>query len=527
LKIELKNYRAFSDEAPARWILEDGFTAFVGVNNSGKSSLLRFFHEIRPTLQLAAEQNGLRGLLAQETEPKVNFQSVADNREVFHNSNDRPMSVTFRLLDPGPHEPEAIRLKWGRQLNLSGEIEWKGEIGAAQALGSWPKKVKVKTSTRRPTLDLERYYNAFQDYSNSIYLGPFRNAVNLGGQASYYDLQIGEQFIAHWDQIKTGNDRVQNRSAVAVQEELRKIFGLNRLEINASPGNASIQVIANDEPYQLQEQGAGFAQFIVVMAYVATLNPAFILIDEPELNLHPSLQLDFLTTLARYSTRGIAFATHSIGLARAVGQRIYSVRREVSEKRQVHELPATRDYAEFLGELSYSGYNELGFNRILLVEGPTEVPTIQTWLRLYGIEHKVVLMPLGGGSLINASSAATLAEIARITTEISVLIDSERESRDEPLPEDRAEFVLQCEALGFEVHVMERRALENYLPDDAVKAVKGKKYRALTEFEPHGAADPVWGKNENWRIAAEMDKACLEDTDLGNFFAALAGRIET
>lgn len=526
MKIELKNYRAFSDEAPARWTLEDGFTAFVGVNNSGKSSLLRFFHEIRPSLQWAAEQNGLWGLITGGQEPEVSFLSVADNREVFHNKNERPMSATFSLLDADKNEPEAIRLIWQRDLRLRAELEWEGEVAKGQSISSWP-RVNVETGSWRATLDLERYFNAFQNYLSSIYLGPFRNAVNLGGQASYYDLQIGEQFIAHWDQIKTGNERDRNRSAVAIQEELRKIFGLQRLEINASPGNATLQVIADDEPYQLQEQGAGFAQFIVVMAYVATLNPAYILIDEPELNLHPSLQLDFLTTLARYSTRGVAFATHSIGLARAIGQRVYSVRRDESENRQVHELPNTRDYAEFLGELSYSGYTELGFDRLLLVEGPTEVPAIQAWLRLYGIEHKVVLMPLGGGSLITASSAPALAEIPRITTKVSVLIDSERESEDQPLAKDRAEFVKQCEALDFDVHVMARRALENYFPNDAVKAVKGEKYRALTQFEPRNAADPIWGKNENWRIAAETDPNYLESTDLGAFFSALREKVES
>ena len=133
---------------------------------------------------------------------------------------------------------------------------------------------------------------------------------------------------------------------------------------------------------------------------------------------------------------------------------------------------------------------------------------------------------MGGGSLINASSAATLAEISRITTEISVLIDSERESKDEPLAGDRAAFVEQCEALGFDVHVMTRRALENYLPDEAVKTVKGKRYRALDEFEPRNAVDPVWGKNENWRIAAEVDKTYLDGTDLGRFFATSQRRFQ-
>ena len=118
----------------------------------------------------------------------------------------------------------------------------------------------------------------------------------------------GEQFIAQWDQIKTGANRQQNRMAIAVERELQQIFGFAKLEINAAPGNETLQIIADDQPYELQEQGAGLAQFVVVLAFVATRRPAWVFIDEPEQNLHPSLQLDFLTTLARYTSRGVMFA---------------------------------------------------------------------------------------------------------------------------------------------------------------------------------------------------------------------------
>ena len=47
VRITLKNYRAFSDEAPLIVEWGNGFTALVGQNNSGKSSLLRFFYEAR------------------------------------------------------------------------------------------------------------------------------------------------------------------------------------------------------------------------------------------------------------------------------------------------------------------------------------------------------------------------------------------------------------------------------------------------------------------------------------------------
>jgi ABC-type cobalamin/Fe3+-siderophores transport system ATPase subunit len=534
ITIELRNYRAFDDAHPVIWRLHDGFVAFVGVNNAGKSSLLRFLHEMRPSLTLLQRlhEGPVQTMLSGNPHP-VGIESVADIPEVLSNRNGRDMTARFTLDPPGAEddvalEPSAIEFRWRRPdalLTVALEHE-----GAARSIADWnasPDALNVTGPIGDVVrLDIRRYRAALADLADAIYLGPFRNAVNVGGVGNYYDLGIGEQFIAQWDAYKTGSNRAQNRQAIAVERELQAIFGLSKLEINAAPGNKTLHIIADDEPYQLQEQGAGLAQFIVVLAFVAIRQPSFILIDEPESNLHPSLQLDFLTTLARYCRRGVVFATHSIGLARAVGQEIYSVRRLADGGREVQPLAATRDYVQFLGELSLSGYSELGFSRVLLVEGTTEVPTLQRWLRLYGIEHQIVLLPLGGSSLINDKSAAALSEIARITTDVSVMIDSERAAAGAPLETPRQAFVDVCRELGFDVHVLERRALENYLTDAAVKITKGDKYRALGEFEALKDAHPHWAKNENWRIAAEMTRSDLDDTDLGAFLTTLAAQLD-
>src|SRR5205823_7052688 len=114
------------------------------------------------------------------------------------------------------------------------------------------------------------------------------------------------------------------------------------------------------------------AQFIVTLANIAKGQPTYVLIDEPESNLHPSLQLDFLMTVGSYASEGVVFATHSIGLARASADRIYSVQKSADGTSPVSPLEKTSGLVEFLGELNFSGYRELGFSKILLVEGPTE-----------------------------------------------------------------------------------------------------------------------------------------------------------
>jgi hypothetical protein len=228
-----------------------------------------------------------------------------------------------------------------------------------------------------------------------------------------------------------------------------------------------------------------------------------------------------LLTLGSYATDGVAFATHSLGLARAVSERVYSVRRVRQGLSEVRPLEAVRDLAAFLGELGFSAYYELGTRRVLLVEGPKDVLVAQVLLRKYNAEHDFVVLPLGGSSMIHGGSAPLLEQVKRLSTDIYVLIDSERSGAQAALPDVRKAFADVCEELGVRVHVLERRATENYLTQRAVERAKGGEYRALEPYEKLADVEPHWNKEENWRIAQELDRGEVDETDLGRFFATI------
>jgi len=216
----------------------------------------------------------------------------------------------------------------------------------------------------------------------------------------------------------------------------------------------------------------------------------------------------------------VIFATHSIGLGRAVAERLYSFQR--SERGSVvRPFLQTPNYAEFLGELSFSSFKELGFDTILLVEGGTDVKTFQQLLRLFHKEHQVVILPLGGDQLAKGGMEYELAEIKRLSDNIAVIVDSERTAANAPPSKPRQEFQETCAKLGFRICITDRLAVENYLTDNAIKAEKGEKYRALGHFEKLADTPVAWGKHENWRIASRMVMADLDGTDVGRFLAAL------
>jgi len=485
IKITLKNYRCFSDSNPAIFSLQKGFTGFVGVNNSGKSSLLKFFYEFRNLFQHLSHLGTLFRALRSVREGPVPFNlasSIKDTEEVFYNDNNRDLTIRIDFIAPA-HTRERDGIPIPNRLDITiprGTTTLHAELYLADGRLDIEQKLKDRDNILYveddPKADLTDIGQVFKDLAETFYIGPFRNALNVASNESYFDIDVGQNFIRAWRSFKTGDIKRYNETAIRLTEDIKDIFEFNNLEINSSSDDKTIQVFIGEKSYKLQELGSGITQFFLVLANAATKQPSYILIDEPELNLHPSLQLEFLAALASYAREGIVFATHSIGLARSSADRIYSVRMNNEGKSEVAEFEAIPYLSELLGELSFSGYRELGFDKILLVEGTTDVKTIQQFLRLYRKDHQIVLLPLGGGSLINGSSETELGEIKRISENVYALIDSERTSLDAQIGSDREEFAETCKKVGITCQVLDRRATENYFTDEAVKNTKGSEY---------------------------------------------------
>src|SRR5260370_14179277 len=348
--------------------------------------------------------------------------------------------------------------------------------------GQFDSARKTITFGSQFVVDIEFVFNFLSRLARTLYVGPFRNAINVGTNANYFDIPIGQSFIATWRGSKTGPVKKLHEATLQLTEDIKRIFGFRQLEINATDDNQSMQLFIDGKSYFLPELGSGLSHFIMVLASAAFRKPAYILIDEPEMRLHPSLQLDFLTTLGSYASEGVIFSTHVLGLARASAERIYSLQKKQDGSSQVRLLEKTARLPEFLGELSFSGYQELGFDKVLLVEGATDVKTFQQFLRKYGLDHKVVIVPLGGSQLINSSRDLELQELKRISENLFAVVDSERSATGQDLKPDRQRFLESCKKVVIPSLLLQPRAIENSFTVRDVKHFKGDAYRSLAPF---------------------------------------------
>jgi hypothetical protein len=128
-----------------------------------------------------------------------------------------------------------------------------------------------------------------------------------------------------------------------------------------------------------------------------------------------------------------------------------------------------------------------------------------------------MLLPLGGLNLARTAELE-LTDLRRYAKTISVFADSERTSFSGAAVPERQELEDLCRRLEIRVALTALRGIENYFPDNAIKAELGSRYSALGPF---GSPKNGWQKANNWRIARHMTKSDLQGTDLGQFLESL------
>lgn len=521
--ITVKNYRCFTDMHPVRFTLDGGMVALLGANNSGKSALLKFFQEFKnlwPALYTKLVPTGAN---------QSNFQPayVNDPSEIFNDENDRDITITIEVPDSEIINNQTSAIDFSNKIEITisrnsipnPSFTLKIFLGTVQVQTASIQSVGILSSPQSKQIDV-RHFLEFIDIANrSLYIGPFRNAIT-SGTGSHFELAVGETFIQQWSDWQHGAEKQKNLAIANVIDTIKSIMGFQTLSIMGAMTNKTLQLTIDGHVYKLNEIGSGVAQMIVVLGNALIRKPTLLLIDEPELGLHPRLQLDFVTALARFCSYGLMFATHSIGLARSSAERIYGVRR-INRESIVSLFESTPSPLELLGELSFSTAHDIGAEALLLVEGTNDVKVMQQLLRKYRKDHQVVIIPLGGTGMARGGVELELAEFKRVHSNIFAVVDSERPGAGEPPDPNREAFQKTCEELGYTTLLTERRATENYFSDRAIKATLGDKYRALEPYELLRDARPSWAKHDNWRIAQAMTRAEIDETDIGKFLAGI------
>ncbi len=205
-RLTIKNYRRFTDAAPARIDIDRGITAFLGANDAGKSSILRLLYDFRELFGALSQPRDLGGHLGNpgSLAPFPFPPSIYDHSEVFSRENTRDMEFMFEFPTITVNSLTAITITFPRKspaaYHLSFSVD--GILQPPMAHLAFAAQVLELPDGRR--VDWEPAFQLFRVLARTFYLGPARNVITINAQQDYYDIQIGTGLVNRWREMKTG-----------------------------------------------------------------------------------------------------------------------------------------------------------------------------------------------------------------------------------------------------------------------------------------------------------------------------------
>ncbi len=268
----------------------------VGANGSGKSSMLQAIHLATNAIRqspgtLAVAKSNAIPVSEIDYLPTENYSRLGHNT-YWGNSSASPSSkITFGFQQlPGVHVTAFAELRAARNAGVS-------------IYGSIP------TSLTRMMRDKNTFFSAYipgitgvpnreQKFSKRVVL----KAAAMGDSNFY---------------LRNALNLLSPEDVVAIEELLSDIIGGIQLKISHDEEtdlhiDATATIDGNEIPLELL--GTGYLQLLQIFCYVLLFKPQLLLIDEPDIHLHPSVQEALpavLTQLAAQYDLKIVLSTHS------------------------------------------------------------------------------------------------------------------------------------------------------------------------------------------------------------------------
>ena len=496
---------------------------FVGVNNSGKSRLLRsIFNEVNnpslydPNLWHEATLNNSKAQLA----------NLISNTLASRENNNWELSLINELenkLSDFYQNPYSSYLPLHEIISIINSISEEDFIRENASISSVLPKLKI------PYINLRnRIVEIIEGGSNNpspigrIYIPILRGLRPLqiqGGNSEENSKYIKENNLQKlkFDSLNTysvrtkydyfQNQSLNNRILGSIHTGLEMYLRIMSLLLGTEEQRALISrfedflsqhifmekitliprlgqdvlniKIGRDPQLEIYNLGDGIQSILCILfpLFLSEEKMNLVFIEEPEYHLHPKLQRILLKGLKYFENNQYFISTHSNTFIDDEGTSIYKVEKSEGISRITY-IPKRKEKSKLLRNLGYHPSDLLQANYIIWVEGPSDKIYFEFWIQQLDPTLKegrdYSIMFYSGSTfkhMILDKPGAELSLLSSLNQRFGIIMDSDRTTEGEELKKEKARIKSIFEKEQKYCWITEKKEIENYIPNETFEKV--------------------------------------------------------
>jgi len=238
------------------------------------------------------------------------------------------------------------------------------------------------------------------------------------------------------------------------------------------------------DEFLIQANGSGIREALRLILDTEFGQPNLLLVEEPEIHLHPALETSIMSYLREISRdRQVFITTHSTNfLDTGNFQNVFLVQKDKSTK--LSSLSLAEAEEKLPAELGIRLSSLFMYDQIIFVEGPSDEQILREFARTLGVNlgqlNTGFIQMNGVRNLGHYAAAEVVSFLTRRRVKLYFLVDAD-ESKSFHFQRLRDEF-----GDNAKVHVLEKREIENYLlsPAANIKHLIARKKLSQEAFSP-------------------------------------------